>query len=181
MKLSFMLSIDNYHEYNKVYSKISIGKNLEFIFKLGIFETVVGVCILLCRLLNVLKNNTSLLLGILLTVVGVYMILHAKVLFFSKLKREVTKKFKENDYFKNERTVEIYDEYLTTSSESDDYRANYNEDLKEIIETQNLFMIMVHGRRGIIIPKSAGDTKEIRQVLKCIAEEYNVRYRSIKR
>ena len=181
MKITFNLSFDNYYEYNRVYSRISIGKNLNTIFKLGVFEAVVGLGVLFLRLIQVLHNKTSIVLGILLAVVGIYMILHSKVFFYTKMKREVAYRFKNHEYFKNARTVEIGDDHIITSSEVDDYRANFNEDLKEFIETENLFMVMVHGRRGIIIPKSVVEVKELREVFRKIAEEYNVRYRSIRR
>lgn len=180
MKITFKLSFDNYYEYNRIYSKISVGKNLETIFKLGVFEAVVGLAVLFFRLIQVLHNNTSIVLGAILAVVGIYMMLHSKYFFYARMKREVKDRFK-SEYFKNERNIELEDDHIITSSETDDYRANFNEDLKEVIETENLFMIMVHGRRGIIIPKSAVNADEVRGKLRFIAEEYNVRYRIIRR
>ncbi len=180
MKLTFRLSLANYYEYNKVYSKIAIGKNLSAIFTIGLFEAVIGVAVLVLFFLKILSNGVSLLLGAILAAVGVYMMLHSKVFFYIKLKKEVSHKYKSHDYFKSERSVELAEEYLLAYSESDDYRANYREDLKEIIETKNLFMIMIHGRRGIIVPKSEVEQQEVRGELSRISETYGVRYRHIK-
>lgn len=181
MKLTFKLSFENYYEYNRIYSKIAIGKNLSAVFNIGVFEAVVGVILLGLYFLQILANGASLIAGGVLTAVGVYMMLHSKVLFYTKLKREVRRKYKTQDYFKNERNVELFEEYMLTYSDTDDYRASYRDDLKEIIETPNLYMVMVHGRRGIIIPKSAVPNEELRSVLRGLSQEYGVRYRYIKR
>jgi len=180
MKLTFKLSFSDYYEYNKVYSKIAIGKNLSSIFTIGLFEAVIGAIALVLFFLKILSNGVSLLLGAILAAVGVYMMLHSKVFFYTKLKKEVRLKYKTHDYFKNERNVELADEYLLAYSDSDDYRASYREDLKEIIETKNLFIIMIHGRRGIIVPKSEVEQQEVRSELSRISETYGVRYRHIK-
>ena len=181
MKITFKLSFDNYLEYNRIYSRIAVGKKLRSIFNVGLFVMIVGLCSLLIWLVQGFENSVIALFGALLSVFGLYLSLYAKVFFQLRLKREVTKKFKTSDYFKGERTVELEEKRIITSSESDSYCAVFADDLKEVIETPNLFLVMVHGRRGIIIPKSAVEVKAFRELLREITEQNNVRYRSIKR
>lgn len=180
MKLTFKVSFDNYYEYNRVYSKIAVGKNLKSIFKMGGFATVAGVTAIAMYFARLLEISLLLYGGAILTVIGLYMMLYSKALFYLKLKKDVRRKFKNSDYFKNERTVEFFGDYMVAHSENDDYCGDYDEDLKEFIETENLFMIMVHGRRGIIVPKAEVDAQELRALLKKISEENDVRYRYIK-
>ncbi len=180
MKLTFKVSFDNYYEYNRVYSKIAVGKSLASIFKMGIFSVIAGIALVAMYFAEVLSATLFLLVGAILTAAGIYMMLYSKAFFHLKLKKEVHKKFNSTDYFKNERTVELFDDYMIAYSEDDDYQGDYDNDLKEFIETENLFVIMVHGRRGIIVPKAEVDVQELRKLLKKISEEYYVRYRDIK-
>ncbi len=180
MKLNFRLSFDNYYEYNRVYSKISIGGQLSAIFKAGIFMAVVGAAIMVAFALSFITKMPSLFLGGIVFAVGVYMILYAKVIYANRLKKEVRRKYRTSDYFAVERTVELLDTQFLAYSENDEYRGDYDEDIKEFIETENLFLIMVRGRRGIIIPKSEVDEREVSTVIRRISEEYELRRRRIK-
>lgn len=180
MKLKFSLSFENYYEYNKVYSKLAIGKKLDSIFKMGGFILVAGVTAIAMYFAKVFQIPLVLYGGAAAVVIGLYMMLHSKLFFKLKLKKQVRRKFKTDDYFKGERTVEFFDDYLLDCSENDDYRINFSDDLKEIIETKNFFMIMVRGRRGIIIPKDKVQADELRELFKEITEKYYSRYRQIK-
>ena len=180
MKLNFRLSFENYYEYNRVYSKISIGSRISAIFKAGIFMAVVGVAILACFFAGMLTKTASLLLGGIVFAVGIYMILFAKLIYNHRLKKEVRRKYRTSDYFNVERTVEFLDTQFLVYSENDEYRGDYEEDIKEFIETENLFLIMVRGRRGVIIPKKAVDEREVGMLIRKIAEDYDIGRRRIK-
>lgn len=180
MKLNFRLSFENYYEYNRVYSRISIGKNISAICKTGIFMAVVGIVILACFFAGVLTKTASLLLGSIIFAIGVFMVIYANLIFSYRLKKEVRRKYRTSDYFKVERTVELLDTHFLAYSENDEYRGDYSEDIKEFIETENLFLIMVRGRRGIIIPKKSVDEKEVARTIRRIAEDYDIGRRRIK-
>ncbi len=180
MKLTFRLSFENYYEYNRVYSRISIGRNISAIFKAGIFMAVVGAAILACFIAGMLTKTASLFLGSIVFAIGVFMIIYAKFIFNHRLKKEVRRKYRTSNYFDVERTVELLDTQFLVYSENDEYRGDYDEDIKEFIETENLFLIMVRGRRGVIIPKSAVDEKEVSRTIRRIAEEYEIGRRRIK-
>ena len=180
MKLNFKLSFENYYEYNRVYSKISVGRNIDAIFKAGIFMAIVGAVILACFFAGLLTKTTSLFLGSVLCAVGVFAIIYAKLIFNHRLKKEVFRKYRTNNYFDVERTVEFLDTQFLAYSENDEYRGDYDEDIKEFIETENLFLIMVRGRRGVIIPKDSVNENEVRSTIRRIAEEYEIGRRRIK-
>ena len=180
MKLNFRLSFENYYEYNRVYSKISIGRNISAIFKGGVFMAAVGALILAACAASLLTKTASILLGGIVFAVGVYMIFYSKFVFGHKLKKEVRRKFRTSDYFNAERTVEFLDTQFLVYSENDEYRGDYDEDIKEFIETENLFLIMVRGRRGVIIPKDAVDVREVSKIIRRIAEDYDIGRRRIK-
>lgn len=177
MKYEFKLSFEEYYEYNKIYSRLSIGRTLKIIFNLGLAEFIAGIILIILCLFNVFGNGWTIALSIILAAIGAYMMLYSKIFFYTRLKREVRYKHRTQDYFKNIRTVEVSDEYALAYSDTDDYRANFNEDLKEVIETENLIMIMVHGRRGIIIPKRVTNIDELREHLKQVCDGYGIRYR----
>ena len=180
MKIKFNLSLENYYEYNRVYSKLLIGKSLRSIFNTGVCMLVAGAVAAAAYFIGLSANPLLLCVGAAAAVIGIYMMLYSKLFFKKKLRRDVEKKFKTEDYFKTERTVELCDGYLLAYSENDEYRGTYSDDLKEIIETKDLFVVMVHARRGIIVPKAAVDEKELRELLKKIANENDARYRFIK-
>lgn len=180
MKLQFSLSFENYYEYNRICSKLKIGKGLRSIFNTGVCMLVAGAVGAAAYFIKLSVEPLLLYVGVAAAVIGIYMVLYSRLLFKRKLKKQVQKKFEAEDYFKTERTVEIFDDCLLDYSENDEYRAGYSEDLREFIETQNLFVVMVYDRRGIIIPKSAADTPELRALLKRIAVENDARYRYIK-
>lgn len=180
MELKFRLSFENYYEYNRIYSRISIGKNMDSIFKSGIFMAVVGAVILACFIAGKFTKIGSLFLGLILLAVGAFAIIYTKLIFNHRLKKEVRRKYRTSNYFNVERTVEFLEKQFLVYSENDEYRGDYDEDIKEFIETENLFLIMVRGRRGVIIPKKAVDEKEVRKLLRRIAEEYDIGRRRIK-
>ena len=180
MKLNFRLSFENYYEYNKVYSKISIGKRINSIFKAGIFMSVVGVIVLVAFFAGLLTKTASLFLGAIVMAVGLYMVFYSKVVFNRRLKKEILKKYREKDYFHVERIVEFLDKQFLVYSENDEYRGDYDEDIKEFIETENLFLIMVRGRRGVIIPKNQVDEREVRATIRKISEDYDIGRRRMK-
>ena len=180
MKLNFNLSFENYYEYNRVYSRLSVGKHISGVLKAGIFMSVAGAGILLCYLIKLITKIQSLFLGGVILAVGLYMILYAGLIFNHRLKKQVLKKYNTSDYFDVPRTVELLDTTFAAYSDNDDFRGEYEEDIKEFIETENLFLIMVRGRRGIIIPKSEVDEKEVSRTIRRIAEEYEIKRRRIK-
>ena len=180
MKLNFRLSFENYYEYNRIYSKISIGRNIRAIFKAGIFMAVVGAVILACFIAGLIVKPASLLFGSLIFAVGLFSIIYAKLIFNHNLKKEVRRKYRTNNYFDVERTVEFLDTNFLVYSENDEYRGDYDEDIKEFIETENLFLIMVRGRRGVIIPKKEVEEREVSTIIRRIAEEYEIGRRRMK-
>lgn len=179
MELNFKISFENYYEYNRIYAKMSLGKKINRIIFCGIVEIIAAAALLILALVRSYKPGTYLISAAVI-IVGLFQLVYALVLFPKSLKREVTKKYRTLDYFKGERKVVISSEYVSTSSENDSDIFYYEDEVKEFIESKNLFMIMIRGRRGIIIPKSEETQTHVREILQYAAKRYSKGYRYIK-
>ena len=173
--LSYDISFEDYLDYNKTISELTVPTNRKRTTGQGIIITILAVLLVLYNNFLSDKNVWYTLIGVAMTAVGVYISLFYKIVAPKMLYKSVKKAYESDPEGFNNRIVTLAQDYFTDLPDGGYGEIKWDE-VSSVLETQTQLLILFPDTRGVIIPKKKVDLAEVTAFLsekmKGLGKEY---------
>ncbi len=176
--LSYDISFDDYLEYNKTISELTVPHNRKKTLAQGIVIVVLALFLVVYNLAFSDKSWFFTIVGVIMFFVGLYITFFYKIFAPQMLKKSVEKAFESDKEGFNNRVVTFTDSYFTDKPDGG-YGEIKWEELASVLETKTQILLLFPDQRGTILPKEKIDVSPVRDFLKSKMTELNREYLEI--
>ncbi len=176
--LSYDISFDDYLEYNKIISDLTVPNNRKRTVGQGIIISVLAVFLVFYNLFFSDQNVWYTLIGILMLLTGLYIAFFYKIFAPKMLYKSVKKAYESDSEGFSNRIVTMYNDYFTDLPDGGYGEIKWTE-VASVLETNSQILILFPDQRGVIIPKNKVDEAPLIAFLKDKMREINKEYNYI--
>ncbi|MGL5973005.1 MAG: hypothetical protein ACRCZK_04785 [Oscillospiraceae bacterium] len=157
---NYKITLEEYKEFNSEIAVKSIDKSMKKAKILGIIQIVIAVFYLVSFFID--REQMSLIYSVLAVIVlfvGIFGVFLYPKVFAKKLNKVVTKVYNEIDYFKNDISLEFYEDYVFEQNSEYKIKKQYSE-IVFVDQSDNILAFLFDKNKmggAIIIPKISID------------------------